>query len=208
MNEIKTWIAQLKTAVLLLALMIILTGGLYPVFITGVAQLFFPWRANGSLIYLAEKPIGSLLLGQSFSDRKYFWGRPSATQPFPYNTLSSAGSNLGPSNPKYLSIIQARIKMLEAAHPHSSISIPIDLITASGSGLDPDISPAAAYYQVRRLAKTRGMTEKDLYQLINSKIKRPFLGILGESRVNVLELNLALDKLNFQIHPVALDESP
>lgn len=208
MNTLKEWAAQTKTALLLLVFMSILTGILYPAVIHVAAQFIFPWQANGSLVYLNHKPIGSLLLGQSFSEKKYFWGRPSTTEDFPYNPLSSAGSNLALSNPKYLLSVQERAALLRSNHPNTFDPIPADLVTASGSGLDPDISPAAAYYQIKRIAEARNIAEEDLGQLIRTHLKPRFLGILGEPRTNVLELNLALDNLNFQTDGSSLDTEP
>lgn len=188
----------LKTAFLLLIFFTLLTGLLYPLIITGIAQVFFPWQANGSIIRKQNQIVGSLLIGQSFTDPKYFWGRPSATTPFPYNGTSSSGSNFGPSNPKFLKTIKHRLKVLKEHNPSASLPIPIDLITASGSGLDPEISPAAALYQVPRIAKARRISEKKLYQTITKFIEKPSFGMLGEPRVNVLKLNLELDYLSLK----------
>lgn len=192
---VKETIAQLKTAALLLVFMSVLTGLLYPLVITLVANTLFPAQANGSLVKDKDKTIGSLLIGQYFTSPGYFWGRPSATLPFPYNGQSSRGSNSGPSNPDFLKTVKKRIDRLKQADPDNQKVIPVDLVSASASGLDPDISPLAAYYQVSRIAKARNMNEKDVQLLIESHIKKRYWGLLGEPRVNVLQLNLALDKL-------------
>lgn len=181
-----------KPAFLLLAVMALLTGIIYPLTVTGLAQLLFPWQANGSLIEQGGKKLGSALIGQAFSDPKYFWGRPSATMPFPYNAAASSGSNSGISNPDYLTLVKNRISRLTQNSP-PAISIPIDLITASGSGLDPDISPEAAHFQVARIALARGVTEASLNLMIENAAKQQTFEILGNPRVNVLQLNLSLD---------------
>lgn len=189
---------QLKTAFLLLIFFTIITGIIYPALVTAVAQLLFPWQANGSLITQNKTIIGSQLIGQSFTDSKYFWGRPSATSPYPYNASSSAGSNLGPSNPTLIAEIKQRIEVLHKADPENKQLIPVDLVTTSGSGLDPDISPLAAYYQIHRVAKARGLSDEVIKKLIDNHIIGRVLGILGEPRVNVLQLNLALDQISIQ----------
>lgn len=176
----------------------ILTGLLYPFSITGIAQLLFPEKANGSLIQQGDTMIGSRFIGQAFSSPRYFWGRPSATHPYPYNGASSSGSNFGPTNPNFLAIVKERTQRFMTAHHHHII--PVDLVTASGSGLDPEISPQAAFYQVTRIAKVRNMPESDIHTLIQQHIQPRTLGFLGEPRVNVLELNLALDKLGSTQH--------
>ncbi|HEX4046160.1 MAG TPA: potassium-transporting ATPase subunit KdpC [Gammaproteobacteria bacterium] len=189
-------IQPLKTASLLLILLTLLTGIIYPLFITAIAQLVFPWQANGSLIKQDNKIMGSILIGQSFDAPKYFWGRPSATTPFPYNAANSTGSNLGPSNPDFLALVKKRIDYLRQSTPQENIAvplIPVDLVTASGSGLDPDISPLAAFYQISRIAKARNVSEKDIEDLIKNLVKPASWGLFGEMRVNVLELNIALD---------------
>ena len=191
------FLKQIRTAFIFLIFFTLLTGFIYPVLITGLSQLLFPKLANGSLIIQNRNRIGSLLIGQSFTDAKYFWGRPSATSPFPYNAASSAGSNLGPSNPNFLQLVKDRTENLKK-DADSSALVPVDLVTASGSGLDPDISPLAAFYQVPRIAKVRHIPPQDIHSLIQKFIKRRFLGILGEPRVNVLQLNLALDQLTIQ----------
>ncbi len=186
---------QIKIAFMLLILFTIITGLIYPTIITGIAQLLFPWQANGSLIKEKNNIIGSQLIGQSFTDAKYFWGRPSATTPYPYNASSSSGSNLGPSNPDLITAVKQRIEILRKADLQNNQLIPVDLVTASGSGLDPEISPLAAYYQVPRIAKARGLSEKIIKTLVENNIQYRSFGILGEPRVNVLYLNRALDNL-------------
>ncbi|MDE2039209.1 MAG: potassium-transporting ATPase subunit KdpC [Elusimicrobia bacterium] len=187
-------IRELKTALLMLAVMTILTGLLYPLAITGVAQLAFYRSANGSLIERSGKILGSELIGQPFDDPRYFWGRLSATNPA-YNAAASSGSNYGPLNPVLLKAAQARIDALRAADPGNKDLIPVDLVTSSGSGLDPHISPAAAFYEAARVASKRGMAVRRVRALIAAHIETRWLGIFGEPRVNVLELNLALDRM-------------
>ncbi len=184
---------HLRPALVVLGLLTILTGLVYPLMVTGVAQRLFPWQANGSLIVRDGKPVGSVLIGQPFDAPQYFWSRPSATSPFPYNAAASAGSNLGPTNAALVKAVQARIDALKAADPGNPAPIPVDLVTASASGLDPHISPAAADYQVRRVAKARGMDAAVLRQLVARHTHGRQWGLLGEPRVNVLELNLTLD---------------
>jgi K+-transporting ATPase ATPase C chain len=186
---------QLRPALVALAALTLITGLLYPLVITGIAQVLFPRQANGSLILIDGKPVGSSLIGQSFDAPKYFWGRASATSPFPYNAAASSGSNLGPTNDALIKAVQARIDALKAADPDNPLSLPVDLVTASGSGLDPHISPASAAYQVRRVAGARGMEEAVVLQLVSQHTEGRQMGILGEPRVNVLALNLALDTL-------------
>lgn len=188
-------INQVKTGLYLLLLFSVICGLIYPLIITGFAQLIFPWKANGSLIEKNKLLIGSEIIGQSFTESNYFWGRSSATKPFPYNAAASSGSNFGPSNPNFLSTVNARAVMLKQIGGLSHLLIPVDLVTASGSGLDPDISPVAAFYQVPRIAKARGISEQAIKMLIKQSTKHRILGILGEERVNILELNLALDRL-------------
>jgi K+-transporting ATPase ATPase C chain len=186
----------IRPAVSLLALLTVVTGVAYPLVVTGVAQAVFPDQANGSLVVKDGKTTGSRLIGQSFDDVKYFWGRPSATGPVPYNAAASTGSNLSPTNQALVDTISGRIAALEAAHPSSpKIKIPVDLVTASGSGLDPHISPAAAFYQVERVAKARGLPEERVRTLVMNQIEGRDLGMFGEPRVNVVLLNLALDDL-------------
>ncbi len=186
-------VSQLRPAIMSFILLSILTGLLYPFAVTGVAQVLFPQQANGSLIYQNGQVVGSKLIGQPFDDPKYFWGRLSATAPFAYNAASSSGSNLGPTNPALIDEVQARVDALKAADPTNTQPIPVDLVTSSGSGLDPHISPAAAAYQVARVARARGLDETVVRQLVIQHTQGRDLDVLGEPRVNVLELNLALD---------------
>jgi K+-transporting ATPase ATPase C chain len=183
----------IRPTIVSLALFTLLTGVIYPLVVTGIAQAVFPHQANGSLIVRDGKALGSELIGQPFDDPRYFWGRLSATSPYPYNAAASSGSNLGPSNPALLDAVKARIAALKAADPQNTLPIPVDLVTASGSGLDPDISIAAALYQIPRVARTRGMSVESVRALVDQYTKKRQLGDLGEPRVNVLELNLALD---------------
>lgn len=186
---------ELKPALRMLALMTALTGIVYPLLVTGIAQSVFPKQSNGSLIEADGKAVGSELIGQPFSDPKYFWGRPSATGPTPYNAGASSGSNLGPTNPALAEAVEARIEALKASDPANAAPIPIDLVTASGSGLDPHISPAAAHWQAARVARIRGLSETEMAKLIDAHTAGRQFGFLGEPRVNVLQLNLALDRL-------------
>jgi potassium-transporting ATPase KdpC subunit len=185
--------AHLRPALVLLIAFSVLTGLIYPAVVTGIAQLAFPHQANGSLIVRDGKVVGSSLIGQPFDDPKYFWGRPSATSPFPYNAASSSGSNQGPTNPALLDAVKSRVEALRAADPSSPAPVPVDLVTASGSGLDPHISPAAALYQVPRVAKARKLDETAVRRLVEQHTEGRQWGFLGEPRVNVLALNLALD---------------
>jgi len=187
--------AHLRPAIVLLALFTILTGLVYPLIVTGVAQRLFPSQANGSLIVQAGKATGSALIGQAFDDPKYFWGRASSTAPFPYNAGASSGSNLGPTNEALRKAIQSRVETLRAADPNNRAPIPVDLVTASASGLDPHISPASALYQVRRVARARGRDEATVRHLVEQHIEGRQLSISGEPRVNVLQLNLVLDAM-------------
>ena len=184
----------LRPAVSLLIVMTILLGIVYPLLITGVAKLAFPRQAEGSLIDRDGQLIGSALIGQSFSDPKYFWGRPSATTPQPYNGLASSGSNSGPLNPALLDAVKANIKALRDADPDNHQPIPVELVTASGSGLDPDISPAAAQYQAARVARARNLDRARVETLVKAHQRERLFGLIGERRINVLELNLALDQ--------------
>ncbi|HXZ38862.1 MAG TPA: potassium-transporting ATPase subunit KdpC [Thermodesulfobacteriota bacterium] len=190
--------AILRPALMVFITLSILTGALYPLFVTGVAQLIFPVQANGSLMERVGKPIGSELIGQPFDDPKYFWGRLSATPDFPYNSASSSGSNLGPSNPALVEEVKARVEALQKADLGNKSSIPIDLVTSSGSGLDPHISPAAALYQASRVARFRGLSEERVRTLVDQFTEPRQWGFLGEPRVNVLRLNLALDGMQGQ----------
>lgn len=185
----------LRPAIVLLSVMTLITGIAYPLIVTGVAKVLFPGQADGSLIVRAGKPVGSSLIGQPFSDPKDFWSRPSATSPQPYNGLSSGGSNLGPLNPALMDAVEARIAALRAADPGNHAPIPVDLVTASASGVDPDISLAAAYYQAGRIARARHLSVDRVRALIAGHARGFRLGVLGEPRVNVLELNLALDSV-------------
>jgi potassium-transporting ATPase KdpC subunit len=185
----------IRPAVSLLVLMTLLLGIVYPIAVTGVAKLAFPRQADGSLIYQDGKLIGSSLIGQSFSDPKYFWGRPSATTPQPYNGLSSTPSNSGPLNPALMDAVKANAKALHDADPDNRQPIPVDLVTASASGLDPDVSPAAVEYQAARVARARHLELSRVEALIKAHVRERLFGIIGERRINVLELNLALDRL-------------
>ena len=184
---------QIKQAILIFIVLSIITGIIYPLFITGVAQVFFPAQANGSLIYQNGKPVGSVLIGQAFNDPKYFWGRISATTPVSCNAASSSGSNLGPSNPVLLEAVKARVKALRMVDPGNTNPIPVDLVTSSASGLDPHISLAAADYQVGRIRRLRGLSQDTIKMLIAKHVSGRLFGLIGEPVVNVLELNLELD---------------
>src|SRR5512138_1763662 len=194
-------VSQLRPAFLMLVILTVITGVIYPLAVTGIAQVIFPHQANGSLITINGKSYGSELIGQQFTDPKYFWGRLSATGDFPYNAFNadtltgSSGSNYGPLNPALKEAAQARIDALKQADPTNTAPIPVDLVTASGSGLDPHISVAAALYQVHRVATTRGLSEDQVKSLVAKYTQGRQLGFLGEPTVNVLELNLALDGL-------------
>lgn len=199
----RTWraiLGQLRPAIVMVLVLTIIAGILYPVVTTGVAQVLFPSQANGSLAYSNGKPIGSKLIGQYWTQPQYFHGRPSATlnlqgTPAPYEADNSAGSNLGPTNANLTKTVQQRIAELKKENPNvpAGTPIPVDLVTASASGLDPDISVAAAYYQIPRVAKARGMSQQAVRSIVDQHITGRFLGIFGEPRVNVLEVNLALD---------------
>jgi len=185
----------IRPALVSLIVFTILTGIIYPLAVTGLAQLIFPDQANGSIMVKDGKPVGSELIGQPFDDPKYFWGRLSATASFPYNSAASSGSNLAQTNPTLLDNAKVRIAALKAADPQATALVPADLATASGSGLDPHISPAAAAYQVQRVARLRGIDEAKLSALVAANTEGRQFGILGESVVNVLKVNLALDEL-------------
>lgn len=185
---------SLRPALLLLIAMTLLLGVAYPLAITAIARVTFPAQAAGSLIESRGKLLGSRLIGQNFSDAGYFWGRPSATAPSPYNGAASSGSNLGPLNPALIAAVSSNAGRLRAADPGNHALIPVELVTASASGLDPEISPAAAAYQVRRVARARGAPEAAVGALVAAHTQHRMLGFLGEPRVNVLELNLALDQ--------------
>lgn len=191
----------IRPAVTLFILLSLITGLIYPLLVTGIGQLLLPDQAAGSLIEREGKLIGSRLIGQNFSDPKYFWGRPSATGPYPYNAAASGGSNLGPLNPALTEAVKSRIQALRNADPGNTQPVPVDLVTASGSGLDPHISPAAAEYQVARIARIRGVSPTVVRDAVAQQTQGRQWGILGDVRVNVLELNLALDHLPLTKNP-------
>jgi len=182
----------LRPALVLFVLLTLITGLAYPLVVTGAAQALFSEQAAGSLIMRDGKPVGSILIGQNFSDAKNFWGRPSATGPMPYNASASSGSNQGPLNPALLDAVRARIEALRAADPGNTAPVPVDLVTASASGLDPHISPAAASYQAARVARAKNLPLDKVQTLVTQQTEMPLLGFIGEPRVNVLRLNLAL----------------
>jgi len=186
---------ELRPALLSLVILSVVTGLIYPALVTGIAQVVFPRQANGSLIERDGKYVGSELIGQPFSDPKYFWSRASATSPYPYNASSSSGSNQGPTNPALADAVSGRIKALKDADPDNKLPVPVDLVTASASGLDPHISPAAAEYQVGRVARARNLDPAKVRELVAQYTEGRQLGFLGEPRVDVLALNLALDAL-------------
>ena len=194
--------SQLRPAIVLFVVLSVITGIIYPLVVTGIAQVVFPYQANGSVIVQNGQAVGSALIGQQFDDPKYLWGRLSATGPMPYNAYdkdtltASSGSNYGPLNPALLQAVQGRIDALHTADPGNTAPIPVDLVTASGSGLDPDISPAAALYQVGRVARVRNLSVDAVTQLVNQHSQGRQFFIFGEPRVNVLELNMALDALH------------
>jgi potassium-transporting ATPase KdpC subunit len=196
--------AQLRPTLVSLAVLLLITGLVYPLAVTVIAQLTFPSQANGSLILERGEVRGSALIGQPFDDPRYFWGRPSATTPMPYNAAASSGSNLGPMNPELSKAVAERVARLRAADPENPQPVPVDLVTASASGLDPHISIAAAEYQLRRVAKARGLSEDEVRTLIRVNTQPRALGVLGEPVVNVLRLNLALDDM----HPTIGDNDP
>jgi K+-transporting ATPase ATPase C chain len=184
---------QLKSAIFIFIILTVITGILYPLLVTGIAQAFFNAKANGSLMYLDEKVTGSVLIGQQFDDPKYLWGRLSATSPVPYNSGLSSGSNIGPSNPALLENAKARIEKLRATDPKSKLPIPVDLVTSSASGLDPHISLAGAYYQIARIVKQRKLSVNIVKDIIDRNTTMRLFGVLGEPVVNVLKVNLDLD---------------
>jgi len=185
----------LRPALVMFTVLTLATGVAYPLVVTGAAQSLFPAQAGGSLILQGGKPVGSTLIGQNFSDPKHFWGRPSATGPMPYNASASTGANQGPLNPALADAVKGRIEALKAADPGNTAPVPVDLVTASASGLDPHISPAAARYQAARVAKARGVALEKVQALVEQRTEQPWLAVLGEPRVNVLQLNLALENL-------------
>ena len=184
-----------RPALVLFLLLTLLTGVVYPLAVTGIAKLVFPQQAGGSLIVKDGQAVGSALIGQSFTDPRYFWGRPSATAPMANNAAASGGSNLGPLNPALVEAVKGRIDALRAADPGNTAAVPVDLVTASGSGLDPEISVAAAKYQAARVARVRGLPLDQVQQRLDAHTTLPWLGVIGEPRVHVLRLNLALDAL-------------
>ncbi len=184
----------LRPAIVLFGMLMIVTGLVYPAIVTAIGQAAFNRQANGSLIELDGKVVGSEIIGQQFDAPKYFWGRLSATTPNPYNGINSSGSNLGPTNPALADAVKARIAALHEADPDNKADVPVDLVTASGSGLDPEISPAAAAYQVARVAKARGLSAAQVEAMVAQATSGRQFGVLGEPRVNVLKLNLALDR--------------
>ena len=186
---------HLRPTVVLLVAFTAITGLLYPAFVTGIARVAFPRQAAGSLIVRDDHVVGSGLIGQPFSDTKYFWSRPSATSPTPYNAGSSTGSNLGPLNPALITAVEDRVRTLRAANQGDTLPIPIDLVTSSASGLDPHISPEAAAYQVERVARARGLSRESVVSLVRRFTEERTFGVLGEPRVNVLLLNLAIDSV-------------
>ena len=186
---------EFRPALVILIVLSVITGLVYPALVTGIAQLVFPHQANGSRIEAGGKTVGSELIGQPFSDPKYFWSRASATSPYPYNASSSSGSNQGPLNPALKDAVDGRIKALREADPDNKAAVPVDLVTASGSGLDPHISPAAAEYQVARVSKARNLDAQKVRSLVAQSTEGRQWGFFGEPRVNVLALNLALDAL-------------
>ena len=182
----------LRPALVLFFILTLLTGLAYPLLVTGAGQALFPTKAHGSLIVQNGKTVGSELIGQNFTDPKHFWGRPSATSPMPFNASASSGSNLGPLNPALTDAVKARVEALRAVDPGNQAPVPVDLVTTSASGLDPHISPAAAQFQVNRVAKARGLAVEKVEALVQAQTVQPLLGFLGEPHVNVLKLNLAL----------------
>jgi potassium-transporting ATPase KdpC subunit len=193
------YIKQLKSAFLVFLVLTVITGILYPLAVTAIAQILFHVQANGSIVLKDGKPVGSLLIGQQFNDPKYFWGRLSATSPVPYNGASSSGSNFGPLNTSLRQRVESRIKLLRNADPENKNLIPVDLVTSSASGLDPHISAAAAMYQVPRVARIRGISEEAVTNIVMRNVQSRFLGIIGEQVVNVLKLNIAMDTYGSEV---------
>jgi potassium-transporting ATPase KdpC subunit len=185
---------MLRPLLVLFGLLTVLTGLAYPLVVTGIGRVLFPDQASGSLVMRDGRAVGSSLIGQSFAGPQYFWGRLSATAPMPNNAAASGGSNLGPTNPALIAAVRGRVDALQAADSRNALAIPVDLVTASASGLDPHISPAAALYQVARVARARHLDEAKVRRLVLSQVEPPQWGVLGEARVNVLLLNLALDR--------------
>jgi K+-transporting ATPase ATPase C chain len=185
----------LRPTLVLFAALTVLVGVAYPLAVTGAAQALFPAQAAGSLVYQGGKAVGSTLIGQNFSEPGHFWGRPSATSPMPYNAAASSGSNQGPLNPALVDAVKGRIEALRAADPGNTAPVPVDLVTASASGLDPHITPAAARYQVARVARARGLPPEQVAALVEQHVEAPWLPVIGEPVVNVLRINLALDAL-------------
>lgn len=190
----KALAGQARPALAILGVLALVTGVAYPLAVTAAAGLLFPAAAQGSLVVRDGVRIGSALIGQPFGDPRFFWGRPSATAPVPYEAASSSGSNLGPTNADLAAAVRARVAALRAADPGNPAPVPVDLVTASASGLDPHITPAAALYQARRVARARGLPEDAVRRLVEAHVEGRQLGILGEPRVNVLRLNLALER--------------
>jgi K+-transporting ATPase KdpC subunit len=189
---------QIRSAILMFVILTLITGIFYPAFITGVAYLFFPRQATGSMLYQNNQLLGSVLIGQEFTDPKYFWGRISGTSPVAYNSSSSSGSNLGPSNPALIEKVKTRINALKEFDPDNTNPIPVDLVTSSASGLDPHLSIAGAYYQIPRVARMRGLTEDTVKAIVNKHTNNRLFGLIGEPVVNVLELNLELDNIKIK----------
>ncbi|MBC7756184.1 MAG: potassium-transporting ATPase subunit KdpC [Bdellovibrio sp.] len=195
-NSLKSFVFKsLRPAIVLFVILSVITGIVYPLIITGAGQWLLPAQANGSLITKDDKVIGSSLIGQNFTAPKYFWGRPSATGPYPNNAAASSDSNLGPLNPALADAVKVRVAALKSADAENTLPVPVDLVTTSASGLDPEISPAAALYQANRVAKARGLSAETVQAAITANTKNRQWGILGEPRVNVVTLNIALDKL-------------
>jgi K+-transporting ATPase ATPase C chain len=189
---------QIRSAILMFVILSLLTGIFYPAFITGAVYIFFPHQATGSMLYQNNKLLGSALIGQEFTDPKYFWGRISETSPVAYNSSSSSGSNLGPSNPALIEKVKTRIRALKEFGPDNTNPVPIDLVTSSASGLDPHVSIAGAYYQIPRVARMRGLTEDTVKAIVNKYTNSRIFGLIGEPVVNVLELNLELDSIKIK----------